>query len=128
MKKISLSIIVLLIASLVALKGLGLYVDSQLDKAQKKYSQSIQQDFAAGITLEEAKEIFQKYGASFNTLECGDGGYNDTSCPDTFRTSMNFPIEGNVITGAGHANAYLYFNEKGEIVGHELLVDYSRYH
>jgi len=128
MKKIIIFILIFLVVSIISWLGLGVYVDSRLESAQNKYARLTEKDFAEGITLDEAKALFPKYGAKFNILECGNEVYSETSCPGSFRTVLVFPLEGNIILGEGYANAYLYFDNDGKFESHELIVFYVRYH
>ncbi len=132
MKKIFAYCVFLLAISIILLVavgfGVGQYVNYKASKIHTEYMNVLNQDFTKGISLEEVKAKFPKYGAEFNCLECSEDNFSKDSCPDEFRTHISIPLEGNLILGEGGVYIYFYFTKDKKLSSYEHYVDYHRFH
>jgi hypothetical protein len=132
MKKVLTYCIFFILISIIALFaigfGVGRYVNYTTSKIYTEYMRTLKEDFKKGISLEEVKEKFPKYGAKFISLECSEGVFSKDSCPDDFRTYISIPLEGNIILGEGGILIYFYLSKERKLDGYELYVDYDRFH
>jgi len=108
--------------------GVGRYENYKTAKIYSEYMHVLERDFKMGISLEDVKEQYPKYGAKFIGLECSEGVFNEYSCPDEFRTHISIPLEGNIILGEGHVLIYCYFTKENKLDSYELYVGYDRFH
>ena len=108
--------------------GLGRYVNYKTSKIYSEYMRTLKEDFKKGVSLEEVKKKYSKYGAEFISLECSEDVFNELACPEDFRTHISIPLEGNIILGEGYVLIYLYFTKHKKLDGYELYVGYDRFH
>ncbi len=120
--------IVILFIAIVAIGfGVDRYVNYNTSKIYAEYMSKLKEDFKKGISLEEVKEKYPKYGVKLISLECSEGVFKGT-CPDEFRTHISIPLEGNLILGEGGILVYFYFTKEKKLINYELFVDYDRFH